>query len=118
MFAVAIAALATIGLTEITLLLRRTGTARMVGLSLTWFALGCVAYLSHSTALVLAGGFADGAGLVSYLSYRAMLLAVIAVVGACAAVALIRPAPEPPADAAQEPEPEGAPAAATMITES
>jgi MFS family permease len=143
-------------------LLRRIGTARMIGLSLAWFALGCVAYLSHSTALVLAGGFVDGAGLVwlvavtgtavqrytpprlqgraqaawtmivitpqtvsiavgaaliSYLSYRVMLLAVIAVVGACAAVALIRPAPEPAADAAQEPAPEGAPAAAAMITE-
>lgn len=124
-------------------LLRRIGTARMIGLSLAWFALGCAAYLSHSTALVLAGGFVDGAGLVwlvavtgtaiqrytpprlqgraqaawtmivitpqtvsiavgaaliSYLSYRVMLLAVIAVVGACAAVALIRPAPEPPPD--------------------
>jgi hypothetical protein len=127
-------------------LLRRVGTARMIGLSLAWFALGCVAYLSYSPVLVMAGAFADGAGvvwlvavtgtaiqrftpprlqgraqaawtmvvvtpqtvsiaagaaLISYLSYRVMLLAVIAVVGACAAAVLIRPAPEPLAGAAQ-----------------
>ncbi len=135
-------------------LLRRVGTARMIGLSLAWFTLGCVAYLSDSTALVLAGAFADGAGLVwlvavtgtaiqrytpprlqgraqaawtmvvvtpqtvsiavgaaliSYLSYRVMLLAVIAVVGACAAVILIRPAPEPAPESASGPAPESAP---------
>jgi MFS family permease len=128
-------------------LLRRVGTARMIGLSLAWFALGCAAYLSDSTVLVLAGAFADGAGvvwlvavtgtaiqrytpprlqgraqaawtmvaitpqtvsiavgaaLISYLSYRIMLLAVIAVVGACAAFVLVRPAPEPPDDAPEE----------------
>jgi hypothetical protein len=128
-------------------LLRWTGTARMIGLSLAWFALGSAAYLSDSVLLVMAGAFADGAGvvwlvavtgtaiqrftpprlqgraqaawtmlavtpqtvsiavgaaLISYLSYRVMLLAVIAVVGACAAAVLIRPAPEPLTDAAQE----------------
>jgi len=132
-------------------LLRRTGTARMIGLSLAWFALGSAAYLSDSVLVVMAGAFADGAGvvwlvavtgtalqrytpprlqgrakaawtmvvitpqtisiavgavLISYLSYRVMLLAVIAVVGACAAAVLIRPAPEPlagavPAEAAE-----------------
>jgi len=126
-------------------LLRRVGTARMIGLSLAWFALGCAAYLSDSTALVLAGAFADGAGLVwlvavtgtaiqrytpprlqgrakaawtmvaitpqtvsiavgaaliSYLGYRVMLLAVIAVVGACAMAILIHPVPDPLDDAA------------------
>jgi MFS family permease len=128
----------------LTALLRRAGTARMIGLSLAWFALGATAYLSDSTVLVLAGGFADGAGvvwlvavtgsaiqrytpprlqgraqaawtmvvvtpqtlsiaagaaLISYLSYRVMLLAIIAVLAACAAVILIRPAPEPLTDA-------------------
>jgi len=132
-------------------LLRRVGTARMIGLSLAWFALGAAAYLSDSTALVLAGGFADGAGvvwmvaatgsaiqrytpprlqgraqaawtmvvitpqalsiaagaaLISYLSYRIMLLSIIAVLGACAAVILIRPAPYPLTDAvAPDPQP-------------
>jgi hypothetical protein len=128
----------------LTALLRRAGTARMIGLSLAWFALGAAAYLSDSTALVLAGGFADGAGvvwlvavtgsaiqrytpprlqgraqaawtmvvvtpqtfsiaagaaLISHLSYRVMLLAIIAILAACAAVILIRPAPEPLTDA-------------------
>jgi MFS family permease len=128
-------------------LLRRAGTARMIGLSLAWFALGAAAYLSDSTVLVLAGAFADGAGvvwlvavtgsaiqrytpprlqgraqaawtmvaitpqtlsiaagaaLISHLSYRVMLLAIIAVLTACAAVVLIRPAPEPLTDAGQE----------------
>jgi MFS family permease len=117
----------------------------MIGLSLAWFALGAAAYLSDSTVLVLAGAFADGAGLVwlvavtgtaiqrytpprlqgrakaawtmvaitpqtvsiavgaaliSYLSYRVMLLAVIAVVGACAMAILIHPVPDPLDDAA------------------
>ena len=135
----------------LTALLRRSGTARMIGLSLAWFALGAAAYLSDSTLLVLAGAFADGAGvvwlvaatgsaiqrytpprlqgraqaawtmvvvtpqtlsiaagaaLISYLSYRVMLLAIIAVLGACAAVILIRPAPEPLTDAvAPDPRP-------------
>jgi MFS family permease len=135
----------------LTVLLRRVGTARMIGLSLAWFALGAAAYLSDSTVLVLAGAFADGAGvvwlvaasgsaiqrytpprlqgraqaawtmvvvtpqtlsiaagaaLISYLSYRVMLAAIIAVLAACAAVILIRPAPEPLTDAvAPEPQP-------------
>jgi MFS family permease len=129
----------------------------MIGLSLAWFALGCAAYLSDSTVLVLAGAFADGAGvvwmvavtgtaiqrytpsrlqgraqaawtmvaitpqtvsiavgagLISYLSYRIMLLAVIAVVGACAAFVLVRPAPEPLDDAAPEEETERDPTSA------
>jgi hypothetical protein len=133
-------------------LLRRIGTARMIGLSLAWFTLGCAAYLSDSAALVLAGAFADGAGLVwlvavtgtaiqrytpprlqgraqaawtmvvvtpqtasiavgaaliSYLSYRVMLLAVIAVVGVCAMAILIHPAPDPLDDAAPEEAAEG-----------
>jgi hypothetical protein len=45
---------------------------------------------------------AAGAALISHLSYRVMLLAIIAVLTACAAVVLIRPAPEPLTDAGQE----------------
>lgn len=135
------------------ILLRRAGAARMVGLSLAWSALGSAALLSDSTTLVLAGSFADGAGLVwlvavtgtaiqlhtpprlqgrakaawtmlvitpqtvsiavgatliSYLSYRVMLLAVVAVLAACAAAILIHPAPEPLAGATPEAVPEPA----------
>lgn len=38
---------------------------------------------------------AAGAALISHVSYRILLLAVIAVIGACAAYLLLRPAPEP-----------------------
>jgi hypothetical protein len=38
---------------------------------------------------------AAGAALISYVSYRTLLLAVIAAIGACAAYLLTRPAPEP-----------------------
>ena len=38
---------------------------------------------------------ATGAALISYVSYRVLLLAIIAVIGACAAYLLARPAPEP-----------------------
>jgi len=41
---------------------------------------------------------AAGTALISYLSYRVLLLAVIGVVGACAVVILARPAPEPAPD--------------------
>jgi hypothetical protein len=50
--------------------------------------------------------------LISYLSYRIMLLAIIAGVGACAAFVLVRPAPEPLADAAPEEEAERDPISA------
>ncbi len=124
-------------------LLRRLGSARMIGLALAGFTLGSLTYLSGSLALVLAGTVCDGAGLlwlvavtgsaiqrytpprlqgrataawtmavitpqtvsiaagtalISYLSYRVLLLAVIGVVGACAVVILARPAPEPAPD--------------------
>jgi len=39
---------------------------------------------------------AVGAALISYVSYRVLLLAIIAVIGACAAYLLARPAPSPP----------------------
>src|SRR5581483_5342324 len=51
---------------------------------------------------------AVGAALISYLSYRVMLLAVVAVLAACAAVILIHPAPEPLAGATPEAVPEPA----------
>jgi MFS family permease len=126
-------------------LLRRIGSARMIGMALSGLALGAVTYLSGSVALVLAGAVVDGLGLVwlvavtgaaiqrytpprlqgrataawtmvvitpqtvsiatgaaliSYVSYRALLLVIIAVIGACAAYLLARPAPEPAVDAA------------------
>jgi MFS family permease len=125
------------------LMLRRVGSARMTGLALGGFALGSVAYLSGSVALVLAGAVVDGLGLVwlvavmgaaiqrytpprlqgrataaatlvvitpqtvsiaagaaliSCVSYRVLLLAEIAIIGACAAYLLARPAPEPAGD--------------------
>lgn len=124
-------------------LLRRLGSARMIGLALAAFALGSLAWLTGSVALVLAGAAADGAGLVwlvavtataiqrytpprlqgranaawtmavvtpqtvsiaagaaliSHVSYRILLLAVIVTVGACAVWLLARPAPEPVTD--------------------
>ena len=132
-------------------LLRRLGTARMIGLALAGFALGSASYLSDWPAVVLAGAVPDGAGLVwlvavtgtaiqrytpprlqgrataawtmtvltpqtasiaagaaliSYVGYRLLLLAVIAVVGACAAVVLIRPAPDPGHDRGSKPMPQ------------
>ncbi len=42
---------------------------------------------------------AAGAALISYISYRTLLVIVIAIIGACAAYLLARPAPEPVADA-------------------
>jgi MFS family permease len=128
-------------------LLRRIGSARMIGLALGGFALGSAAYLSGSVALVLAGAVADGLGLVwlvavttaaiqryspprlqgrasaawtmvvitpqtvsiaagaaliSYVSYRILLLAVIAAIGGCAAYLLARPASDPVSDSASE----------------
>lgn len=124
-------------------LLRRIGSARMIGLALAAFALGSLAWLTSSVVLVLAGAAASGVGLVwlvavtgtaiqrytpprlqgranaawtmtvitpqtasiaagaaliSHVSYRILLLAVIAVIGACAAWLLARPAPEPVTD--------------------
>jgi MFS family permease len=129
-------------------LLRRIGSARMIGIALGGFALGAVTYLSGWVVLVLAGAVVDGLGLVwlvavtgaaiqrytpprlqgrataawttvvitpqtvsiaagaaliSYVSYRVLLLATIAVIGACAAYLLVRPAPEPAGDAAPVP---------------
>jgi MFS family permease len=46
---------------------------------------------------------ATGAALISYVSYRVLLLAIIAFIGACAAYLLARPAPEPASDAAPVP---------------
>lgn len=121
-------------------LLRRIGSARMIGLALAGFALGSLAYLTSSVVLVLAGEVATGAGLVwlvavtgtaiqrftpprlqgranaawtmavitpqtvsiaagaamiSHISYRILLFAVVAVIGGCAAWLLARPASEP-----------------------
>jgi MFS family permease len=45
-------------------LLRRFGTARMIGLALAGFAVGSLTYLTGSLAAILAGTVADGAGLV------------------------------------------------------
>lgn len=135
-------------------LLRRIGSARMIGLALGGFALGSAAFLSGSVVLVLTGAVVDGLGLVwlvavtgaaiqrytpprlqgranaaatmvvitpqtisiaagaaliSYVSYRVLLLAVIAVIGACAAYLLARPAPEPADDAAPVPRAEDSP---------
>jgi MFS family permease len=42
---------------------------------------------------------AAGAALITYVSYRILLLAVIATIGACAVYLLAWPAPEPPAEA-------------------
>lgn len=42
---------------------------------------------------------AAGAALISYISYRTLLVIVIAIIGACATYLLARPAPEPVADA-------------------
>lgn len=123
-----------------TSLLRRAGSARMIGLALAAFAAGYAAYLSDSVALVMTGTVIDGAGLVwlvavsgtaiqrgtpprlqgrasaawtmvvitpqtlsiavgtaliSYVSYRVLLLVIIATLGACAIFLLARPAPEP-----------------------
>ena len=47
-----------------TMLLRRLGSARMVGLSLMALAVAGVCYLTSSVPMVLAGGFADGIGVV------------------------------------------------------
>lgn len=44
-------------------LLRRLGTARMIGVALAGFALGALACTTTSLPLVLAGAVADGAGL-------------------------------------------------------
>jgi len=43
---------------------------------------------------------AAGAALISYVGYRVLLLAIIAIIGACAAYLLARPAPEPTASPA------------------
>jgi MFS family permease len=48
----------------LTYLLRRLGSARVVGLALAAFGLACCAFLSHSVTLCLAGTVADGIGLV------------------------------------------------------
>src|ERR1022692_193860 len=48
----------------LTYLLRRLGSARVVGLALAAFSLACAGYLSHSLAMCLAGAVADGIGLV------------------------------------------------------
>jgi len=45
-------------------LLRRAGSARMIGLALAAFAAGYATYLSGSVALVMIGTIIDGAGLV------------------------------------------------------
>ena len=45
-------------------MLRRLGSARVVGLALAAFSLACSAYLSHSVTLCLAGAAGDGVGLV------------------------------------------------------
>lgn len=128
-------------------LLRRIGSARMIGLALGGFALGSAAFLSGSVVLVLAGAIADGLGLVwlvavtgaaiqrytpprlqgrasaawtmavitpqtvsiaagaaliSYISYRVLLLAVIAIIGGCAVYLLTRPASDPVTDSAPD----------------
>jgi MFS family permease len=125
-------------------LLRRIGSARMIGLALGGFVVESAAYLSGSAALVLAGSFVGGAGLlwlvavsgaatqrytpprlqgranaawtmavitpqtisiaasaalISYVSYRTLLMIVLATIGACGTYLLARPAPEPVADA-------------------
>lgn len=125
-------------------LLRRLGTARMIGLGLAVFALAAAAYRTHSMALVLAAAVGDGialiwlvvafttaaqrhtppqlqgrvtaawtmliltpqtisiaagAALISFVDYRSLLLVIMAVIGACALLLLIRPAAEPPAAA-------------------
>jgi hypothetical protein len=46
---------------------------------------------------------AIGTALISYVNYRVLLLAIIAVIGECAAYLLARPAPEPAGDAAPVP---------------
>jgi MFS family permease len=127
-------------------LLKRLGTARMIGLGLAVFALAAAAYRTHSLVLVLAAAVGDGialiwlvvafttaaqrhtppqlqgrvtaawtmliltpqtisiaagAALIAFVDYRTMLLVIMAVIGACALLLLIRPAAEPaPAKAA------------------
>ena len=127
-------------------LLKRLGTARMIGLGLAVFALAAAAYRTHSLVLVLAAAVGDGialiwlvvafttaaqrhtppqlqgrvtaawtmliltpqtisiaagAALIAFVDYRTMLLVIMAVLGACALLLLIRPAAEPaPAKAA------------------
>ncbi len=134
-----------------TVLLRRIGSARMVGLSLAALASAGLAYLTSSVASVLAGAFADGIGVVwltavsvsalqlysparlqgrvsaawttsiitpqtlsiaagtaaiSHVSYRLLLLAVIAVPAAGALLLIARPAAEPAAEPRPRPESE------------
>ena len=50
---------------------------------------------SRRQDLSTCGAGRESGALISCLSYRTLLLAVIAVVGACAATVLTRPAPEP-----------------------
>jgi MFS family permease len=121
-------------------LLKRLGTARMIGLGLAVFALAAAAYRTHSLVLVLAAAVGDGialiwlvvafttaaqrhtppqlqgrvtaawtmliltpqtisiaagAALIAFVDYRTMLLVIMAVIGACALLLLIRPAAEP-----------------------
>lgn len=121
-------------------LLKRLGTARMIGLGLAVFALAAAAYRTHSLVLVLAAAVGDGialiwlvvafttaaqrhtppqlqgrvtaawtmliltpqtisiaagAALIAFVDYRTMLLVIMAVLGACALLLLIRPAAEP-----------------------
>jgi MFS family permease len=129
-------------------LLKRLGTARMIGLGLAVFALAAAAYRTHSLVLVLAAAVGDGialiwlvvalttaaqrytppqlqgrvtaawtmlvltpqtisiaagAALISFVDYRSMLLVIVAVLGACALLLLIRAAAEPPALVATAP---------------
>lgn len=126
-------------------LLKRLGTARMIGLGLAVFALAAAAYRTHSLVLVLAAAVGDGialiwlvvalttaaqrhtppqlqgrvtaawtmliltpqtisiaagAALIAFVDYRTMLLVIMAVIGACALLLLIRPAAEPAATTA------------------
>ena len=121
-------------------LLKRLGTARMIGLGLAVFALAAAAYRTYSLVLVLAAAVGDGialiwlvvafttaaqrhtppqlqgrvtaawtmliltpqtisiaagAALIAFVDYRTMLLVIMAVLGACALLLLIRPAAEP-----------------------
>lgn len=48
---------------------------------------------------------AAGAALISFVSYRILLLAAIAVIATCAAYLVARPAPEPASRAADAPVP-------------
>jgi len=121
-------------------LLKRLGTARVIGLGLAVFALAAAAYRTHSLVLVLTAAVGDGialiwlvvalttaaqrytppqlqgrvtaawtmliltpqtisiaagAALIAFVDYRTMLLVIMAVIGACALLLLIRPAAEP-----------------------